>query len=112
MLFNSDELLNPAPNRPDILIHMIVEDITAASISLNTNSHCSDGKYQNVYFWLWTYGRDKPDGLPACTFINHFFVLKNSILYYTLNSNYTLYSYYLLYLQLDLFYIILLYNNY
>ncbi|XP_018056834.1 PREDICTED: WD repeat-containing protein 66-like [Atta colombica] len=39
------------------------EDITAAAISPNAKQivTVSSGKCQNVHFWLWTYGRDKPD---------------------------------------------------
>ncbi|XP_011708199.1 PREDICTED: WD repeat-containing protein 66-like [Wasmannia auropunctata] len=39
------------------------EDITAASISPNAKQIVTvgDEKSQNVHFWLWTYGKDKPD---------------------------------------------------
>ncbi|KYQ60114.1 WD repeat-containing protein 66 [Trachymyrmex zeteki] len=39
------------------------EDITAAAISPNAKQIVTVGgrKCQNVHFWLWTYGRDKPD---------------------------------------------------
>ncbi|XP_012064007.1 PREDICTED: WD repeat-containing protein 66-like [Atta cephalotes] len=39
------------------------EDITAAAISPNAKQivTVSSGRCQNVHFWLWTYGRDKPD---------------------------------------------------
>lgn len=38
--------------------------LTAARISPNAKYIVTIGneKLQNVYFWLWTYGRDKPDG--------------------------------------------------
>lgn len=38
--------------------------LTAARISPNAKYIVTVGneKLQNVYFWLWTYGRDKPDG--------------------------------------------------
>ncbi|XP_018404981.1 PREDICTED: WD repeat-containing protein 66-like [Cyphomyrmex costatus] len=40
------------------------EDITAAGISPNAKQivTVSNGKCQNVHFWLWSYGKDKPDG--------------------------------------------------
>lgn len=40
------------------------EDITAAGISPNAKEIVTvgDGKCQDVHFWLWTYGKDKPDG--------------------------------------------------
>ncbi|KYM94219.1 WD repeat-containing protein 66 [Cyphomyrmex costatus] len=39
------------------------EDITAAGISPNAKQivTVSNGKCQNVHFWLWSYGKDKPD---------------------------------------------------
>ncbi|XP_039308921.1 cilia- and flagella-associated protein 251-like [Solenopsis invicta] len=39
------------------------EDITAAGISPNAKEIVTigGGKCQNVYFWLWTNGKDKPD---------------------------------------------------
>jgi len=41
------------------------EGMTAARISPDAKQivTVSDGKCQNVYFWLWTYGNDTPDGL-------------------------------------------------
>jgi len=40
------------------------EDMTTARISPDANHvvTVSNGKCQNVYFWLWTHGKDKPDG--------------------------------------------------
>lgn len=41
-------------------------DIAAASISPNAKQIVTvSGKCQDVHFWLWTYGRDKPDGLST-----------------------------------------------
>ncbi|XP_050454213.1 cilia- and flagella-associated protein 251-like [Cataglyphis hispanica] len=41
------------------------EDVTLARISPDAKQiiTVSNGKCQNVYVWLWTHGRDKPDGL-------------------------------------------------
>ncbi|KYN14140.1 WD repeat-containing protein 66, partial [Trachymyrmex cornetzi] len=48
------------------------EDITAAAISPNAKQIVTvgGGKCQNVHFWLWTYGRDKPDACFSTSLIN------------------------------------------
>ncbi|KAF7417468.1 hypothetical protein HZH68_000121 [Vespula germanica] len=42
-----------------------INGLTAARISPNAKYIVTVGneKFQNVYFWLWTYGRDKPDAI-------------------------------------------------
>ncbi|XP_035735519.1 uncharacterized protein LOC118447549 isoform X2 [Vespa mandarinia] len=49
-----------------------INGITAARISPNAKYIVTVGneKLQNVYFWLWTYGKDKPDAIAELSEIH------------------------------------------